>query len=707
MIHFRVLSRCRGGRLRHGLAGGRAIRCSAGARSRTSSTTPSRPPSASGWHRQYLLHPGAVGGDRAGRRGPGGGRAAVSPSGRLPAHRAAGRAPRRDDDSLRRRRPAGTGRGGRTRGRRLAGAGRHLHHPRRQPGVVADLPGPRAEPRGPPRRISCSTTKRPTWRSAGLPLADLVEAVFDGRRAEPDDGDRGARPRGRPAGRAAGQPARGGCADWPAGPSGERPQRRPAALGDGPSLASTIPAMASPLERLIRSFLDHLSVERGASAHTVAGYRRDLARYAGFLAARGVDRARGDHRARHHRLRGGPALGSDGHRALAPSSVARAVVAVRSLHRLRRRRRGNRRQPGRRRGPAAPGTATAQGAGAVPGPGACWTRPTRRPRWGCVTPRCWRCSTAPGRASPRCSPWTSTTWPACWPIRTPGSGCSARDARNGIVPVGSYARSALEAWLVRGRPGLVSRSRGTAGPAGELPRRPAQPAERLGRPAGPTPSARTWTSRSPAHPATLLRHPPARRRRRRPGGAGTAGPRLGEHHPDLHPGHRRTSPRGVPDRPPAGATELCAPSRLVDISGVGCARAQLADDPAPGPSGKDEVNHQTETDALFDPEPTLDAAELGPTGRPLPDLPEPTAPDPNHPKRALIIALCNQKGGVGKTTTTINLGAALAETGRKVLAGRLRPAGFAVGGPGGEPAHRWTPVDLRPPARARTPTSTT
>lgn len=88
------------------------------------------------------------------------------------------------------------------------------------------------------------------------------------------------------------------------------------------------------LERELATYVAHVTVERGLSAHTIAAYRRDLSRYVAFLEARGKSSMADVVVADVEAFAQAVSSGEDGLAALAASSAARTVVAVRGWHRF-------------------------------------------------------------------------------------------------------------------------------------------------------------------------------------------------------------------------------------------------------------------------------------------------------------------------------------------------------------------------------------
>jgi integrase/recombinase XerD len=222
---------------------------------------------------------------------------------------------------------------------------------------------------------------------------------------------------------------------------------------------------------LIQTYLDHLTVERGMSRHTVAAYCRDLHRYADYLAELGVDDPAqvssamvGSYAAR---LREGVASpDGDGwvEAPLANASVARAVIAVRSLHRFL----------------AVEGLTVEDPARTIRPP-----KPPRRLPKALSLEQVLAMLEVPAVDSEvglrdrallellygtgiRISEAVALDVDEMERLsrvgdseRTPGLRVLGKGGKERIVPVGSYARRALEAYLVRGRPALTARGRGT------------------------------------------------------------------------------------------------------------------------------------------------------------------------------------------------------------------------------------------------------
>jgi integrase/recombinase XerD len=211
----------------------------------------------------------------------------------------------------------------------------------------------------------------------------------------------------------------------------------------------------------IQGYLQHLVVERGLAANTVESYRRDLRRYEASLAGAGKARLGDvtpvDVAEFLATLREGDAE----HEALAVSSAARAVIAVRGLHAFA----------------AAQGLAETDPARDVPPP----TPPRRLPKAITVAEvERLLAASGPGPDDPSADPRLLRDRALLEFLYGTGARVSeatgldvdelhldddpvvrlaGKGGKQRVVPVGSYAVRALQAYLVRARPALAAASR--------------------------------------------------------------------------------------------------------------------------------------------------------------------------------------------------------------------------------------------------------
>ncbi|MGA8995732.1 MAG: site-specific tyrosine recombinase XerD [Nocardioidaceae bacterium] len=229
----------------------------------------------------------------------------------------------------------------------------------------------------------------------------------------------------------------------------------------------------------MRTYLDHLSVERGLAANTLTSYRRDLRRYVGWLAAQEVADLREVREATVSAFLVSLREGDADHPRLSAASAGRAVVAVRGFHRFALRE----------------GISAADPSAGVRPPAPARRLPKALPL--ADVERILEAAGAPGTAlalrdrallellygtGARISEAVGLdvddldldpeTAPAGYPGPGPGESAVGPEAtvllrgkggKQRIVPVGSFARQAVAAYLAVGRPEVAAPGRG--GPA--------------------------------------------------------------------------------------------------------------------------------------------------------------------------------------------------------------------------------------------------
>ncbi len=211
------------------------------------------------------------------------------------------------------------------------------------------------------------------------------------------------------------------------------------------------------LGSVVRSYLDHLAVERGVAGNTLSSYRRDLDRYVAYLTVRGVGSLDGVDATAVSGFLGYLREGDAAHPPLSASSAARAVLAVRGLHRFAVRdglldvdvARDLHPPAPPRRLPKAIGVEQVErlldAAGFDGTPLAVRDRALLELLYATGA----RISEAVGLAVDDLDLTARSVL------------LSGKGGKQRRVPVGSFAAAALEAYLVRTRPGLAAKGRGT------------------------------------------------------------------------------------------------------------------------------------------------------------------------------------------------------------------------------------------------------